>query len=186
MLSLEMKMETVVNISDALDVETNEGQGEHKVILLPVQNRHSSSTRHPVSAERIAQLLQEGGYKGSIIETETRKYVESGAEGWKFRIYFFHDGVSENSEGATSLMFNSGWGMDPGDAEITLKAANIFNMKFRYLKAYVVSEENYTYTEAEMSQFCPDGLSDDEFNSQLEMFINLRQSYVAVCRELRK
>jgi hypothetical protein len=59
-------------------------------------------------------------------------------------------------------------------------------MKFRYLKAYVVSEEEYTYTETEMSQYCPEGLSDDGFKALLDMFINLRQSYVAICREMRK
>lgn len=179
-------METVVSMSDAADNEAVEGDKPNKVILLPIQNRHSSNTRYPISAERIALLLQESGYKGSVVETETRKFVESSAEGWKFRVYFFNDGQSEEESEFTSLMFSAGWGIDPKDAEVTLKSSNIFNMKFRYLKAYVVSEEEYTYTETEMSQYCPEGLSDDGFKALLDMFINLRQSYVAICREMRK
>lgn len=81
-------METVVSMSDAGDNEAIEGDKPNKVILLPIQNRHSSNARYPISAERIALLLQESGYKGSVVETETRKFVESSAEGWKFRVYF--------------------------------------------------------------------------------------------------
>ena len=179
-------METVVSMSDAGDNELVDGDKTNRVILLPIQNRHSSTTRYPISAERIALLLQECGYKGSVVETETRKFVESSAEGWKFRIHFFNDGQSEEASDLTSLMFSAGWGLDPKDAEVTLKSTNIFNMKFRYLKAYVVSEDEYTYTETEMSQYCPDGLSDDGFKALLDMFINLRQSYVTICREMRK
>ena len=167
-------------------ISTNNSEDENNIIKLNVIKKSAGNIAKPISAERIAELLQNTGYKGSIIETETRRFVESSAEGWKFRVYFFNDGQTEGAEDLTSIMFNSGWGMDPKDAEITLKSANIFNMKFRYLKAYVVSEDEYTYTETEMSQYCPDGLSDDGFKALLDMFINLRQSYVTICREMRK
>lgn len=182
----EKVMETVVETPEINETDIVEPVAEHKVILLPVQNRHTSSTPQPISAERIADLLQAGGYKGSIVETETRRYVESSAEGWKFRVYFFDDGAAKNSHTPTSLMLSAGWGLDQSDIDIISRAANTFNMKFRYLKAYVVNDEEYAYTEAEMSQFCPDGLSDDEFNAFLDMFINLRQSYVSICGEMRK
>ena len=178
-------METVVNMSNSEEEPITESNN-NKVILLPVQNRHPSNTLRPLSPERIAQLLQDNGYKGSVIETDTRTFVESSAEGWKFRVYFFNDLNSQEDDNITSLMFSAGWGIDPKDSEITLKSSNIFNTKFRYLKSYVVNEEEYSYTEAEMSQFCPEGLSDDGFRVLLDMFINLRQSYVTICRELRK
>lgn len=179
-------MENVIDPSEVCPEDGNESSEYHKVILLPVQNRFSSSTPLPVSAERIARLLQDAGYKGSIVETELRTFVESSAEGWRFRIYFFDDNFSDVTDHPTSIMLSAGWGLDQKDVEMISKAANIFNMKFRYLKAYVVAGEEYTYTEAEMSQFCPGGLSDDTFNAFLNMFINLRQSYVSICREFLK
>lgn len=179
-------MDTVIDAQVLTDAVSDETAQEHKVILLPVQNRQTSSTPLPVSPERIAQLLQVGGYKGQIIERDNGSFIESSAEGWKFRVIFFYDRSSNSNPHPTSLMLTAGWALDHDDTEIITKAANIFNMKFRYLKAYVVSDEEYTYTEAEMSHYCPNGMSDDDFNAYLDLFINLRQSYVSICREVRK
>lgn len=177
-------MESTTNELVDIVQEVSEQIDDHKVVLLPVQNRHSSSTPYPLTQERVASLLQSAGYKGEIIETEFRCYVESGAEGWKFRVYFFDDNSTKSGEQKNSIMFNSGWGITAEKVPDLLKAANVFNAKFRYLKAYVVTEEEYSYTESEMSVFGGDGLSDDAFIAALEMFLNLRQSYVSICREM--
>lgn len=179
-------MDTVIDAQVIRDAVSDETTEEHKVILLPVQNRQTSTTPMPVTPARIAQLLQAGGYKGQIIERDNGSCIESSAEGWKFRVIFYYDHSSDTNPHPTSLMLTAGWALDPDDAAIITKAANIFNMRFRYLKAYVVSEEEYTYTEAEMSHYCPNGMSDDDFNAYLDLFINLRQSYVSICREVRK
>lgn len=179
-------MEELTVSSTASASEGREHAEDDKVILLPIQARPSSGVPLPISVERIAELLQNAGYKGVIVETEDRTFVESSAEGWKFRVFLYDDRKSGSNDYPTSIMLNAGWGLDRADAEAIYKAANIFNMKFRFLKAYVVVEDEYTYTEAEMSLFCPDGLSGDTFNAFLEMFINLRQSYVSICRESLK
>jgi len=178
-------MDNLLSPPDDPSAEGGHRTEHDKVFLLPVQTRPSSTTPLPISAERVAKLLQDAGYKGNIVETETRTFVESSAEGWKFRVYFFDD-RSQSTDYPASFMLSSGWSIDSKDADATFKAANIFNTQFRYLKAYVVVDEEYAYTEAEMSQFCPDGISNDGFNAFLDMFINLRQSYVSICRELRK
>ena len=179
-------MDTIIDASAEIETENSEQQDAHKVILLPVKNRHTSNTPFPLTPERVAQILQEAGYKGNVIETETRRFVESGAEGTKFRIYFYDDVSTKSGEQQYSIMFNTGWNIKKDEREDFLKAANIFNMRFRYLKAYVVSEDEYAYTEAEMSFFGADGLSDDGFIALLDMFLNLRQSYLSICREFVK
>lgn len=174
-------MDRVIDVDGVTQAEQNSDAQSQKVVLLPVPKRHDAGFPLPPSPERMAELLQNAGYKGIIIEDDHRRLVESSAEGWKFRVYFYGDRSSETDEHFTSFMFTSGWSLSQEDVGNALKSANIFNMKFRYLKAHVVSGDDYAYTEAEMSQFCPDGISDDQFIALLEMFINLRQSYVTIC-----
>jgi hypothetical protein len=177
------------SLFDGTDVTQPEQACEarnQKVVLLPVSKRHSAETPLAPSPERMAELLQNAGYKGYVIEDEYRRFVESSAEGWKFRVYFYGEHAKDTGDRFNSFMFTSGWSLQQEDIANALNSANIFNVRFRYLKAYVVSGDDYAYTEAEMSQFCPDGVSDYQFISFLEMFINLRQSYVTIFRETGK
>lgn len=152
------------------------------IILLPASKKSVGHIPKPISAERAAELLQNAGYKGKVEETETRVYVESASDGWKFRIYFFDDSPANASTPQLSLMLNSGWGVSKVDAQKMQENANIFNSRCRYAKAYVDGNEEYRYTEIEMSHFIIDGMTDDCFTAFVEMFLGLRRTYLNLCK----
>jgi len=154
------------------------------IIQLPVPKKNVGHVTKPLTAERTAELLQNAGYRGKIEETSTRVYVESASDGWKFRVYFYDDSPADALSPQLSFMLNSGWSISQDDVEKIQQAANSFNRQCRYAKAYIDGNEEYRFTEIEMSHFILDGITDDCFFGYIDMFLGLRRTYLNLCKEM--
>lgn len=134
----------------------------------------SSRESATISVSRIAQLMQEIGYRGKLVSGDNWSWVESAANGIKFHIYAYSETYDGPETPARSIQFDGGWGgITSYDARRFLKICNRFNHEWRYAKATIATDNDRFSLSVKLDHFCPEGISDDEFFAVADMFIRL-------------
>lgn len=133
----------------------------------------------PVTATRIALLMQEMGYRGKVINGDDWCWVESATNGNKFSIYSFSADLADPNSQARSIQFDGGWGgLSAFDARRFLMVCNRFNHAWRYAKATVLSNNDRYSLSVKLDHYCPNGLTDKEFYAVADMYIQLIEDMI--------
>lgn len=106
-----------------------------------------------VSAEAIAAFFQEEGYQAKIRKVEDRAWIDSAAEGQKFRLYLY--GPTSTDEGIIyrNFMFDTGYGISLATRVDLLTAhCNRFNHEYRFFKSFVMTDEDGGYVGLQMDE----------------------------------
>lgn len=157
----------VNKIISAIDQRKNDAD------LISVSETIETENR-PITANRIASLLQEMGYRGKVIHGDNWCWVESSTNGVVFSVYSFSDKLADPDREGRSIQFDGGWGgLSAYDARRLLMACNRFNHDWRYAKATVVADKDRHSLTVKLDHHCPNGLADKEFYDVAEMFIRL-------------
>ena len=111
-----------------------------------------SSDLQGVSCEAVAGFLQEEGYRAKI-HNDARTWIESGLVGLKFRIYFYSPFEIEGDTFYRNYMFDAGYAISLGSkVERLAVLCNEFNAEYRFLKAFIVPQEDGGYVALQMDE----------------------------------
>ena len=106
-----------------------------------------------VSAEAIAAFFQEEGYQAKIRKVEGRAWIDSAAEGQKFRIYLYGPTKTDDETTYRNFMFDTGYGISLGTRIDLLTAyCNRFNHEYRFFKTFVVADDEGGYVGLQMDE----------------------------------
>lgn len=106
-----------------------------------------------VSAEAIAAFFQEEGYQAKIRKVEDRAWIESAADGQKFRLYLYGPTKSGEETIYRNFMFDTGYGISLATrVDLLMRSCNRFNHEYRFFKTFVITDEDGGYVGLQMDE----------------------------------
>jgi len=99
-----------------------------------------------LSAQSITSFFQEEGYQAKLVHGEERSWIESATLGMKFRIYIYSPIREDGETLYQNFMFDAGHMFTLATrVDHVMDLCNRFNAEFRFLKAFVITENGGGY-----------------------------------------
>jgi len=137
------------------------------------------TTQSMLTPGRVAERLQEAGYRGKISAVNERTWIDSGAHGWNFDINFYPDNIPEQPAACRSMMFDLTLGPYPQrDSDLLYKVCNEFSQDVRFAKAFVIHRDTDKLTCMQMDTLGVGGISDELIDSAISVFTSLIADFV--------
>ena len=112
-----------------------------------------SETTCGVSAEAIAAFFQEEGYQAKIRKVEDRTWIESGADGLKFRLYLYGPTKMGEETIYRNFMFDTGYCISLATrVDLLTGHCNRFNHEYRFFKTFVTTDDEGGYVGLQMDE----------------------------------
>jgi len=112
-----------------------------------------------ISAEVIAAFFQEEGYQAKIRKVEDRAWIESAADGQKFRLYLYGPTKTDDETIYRNFMFDTGYCISLATrVDLLTQYCNRFNGEYRFFKTFVMTEDGGGYVGLQMDETSGSGI----------------------------
>jgi hypothetical protein len=121
-----------------------------------------------ITREEMAALLRDAGYRAEIAQGKESKFIRTAMSGYKVAVYFYDC----NDDGCAALQLSTLFDKAPN---LTIHAANDWNAKHRYARAYIDTSDESLFFEYDFvltgvtAKFIKDNLS--LYETQLGKFV---------------
>jgi len=132
-----------------------------------------------ISPSRAARLLNEMGYRGTILSREGMPYVETDACGVVIRMHFWDAHPTAEDEPCGSFQLLAEWRPEKAsDTAFIQTLCNLFNEEKRYCKASMIGDNENGIISLRQDILALNGISDKTFKANCENFIELLQIFI--------